>query len=922
MYRTAQPGIIVSLLNSSVKPLILLGAGASKQSGIRLVTEIVEEIAKWAYCNDNGISIDDPRLTMSDWKKWVAKFNWYTEDYSTLYPIIVEELLNPRQKRKDFFLEITHPDVPASKGYEVLAQLMHWRMIDTVLTTNFDDCLQKASVQIRKPPYIQHIKTPSDFGTISYSPQYPQQIYLHGSVEHYTDQNLRNEIEKLNSDLLSAIKPILKDRPLIVIGYRGAEPSIMNDLFLNHLSYTNNFHQGIYWCMIKREYDKLDTDPNLLTPAFTDLYNKTNGNFHIIPIDGFDELMVNEILGKLQATKIDLKNITVNPDSPSSSVNYETTLVSTNTIGPLEIALLRERITNYCVRLNIKVYQEDHWLYQQLQMLRIAGKVADKYELTFSGILLFSSKTQNYIPQSEVALRFLGKESWLRKVISVTSSVDEIDDESYSSGIIEKKISGNLWSQLNEITEALTYVNKPFRLKGEISEQVFPYPSLALKEIIVNSLVHRDYSIHKPVVIEVKEDSISFVSPGGLIEEVKRQLSDSLIEEEIRKGRRGIKGYRNPVLADIFYGAGAMDKEGSGLADVLTQVNNNAGVVSFSANEIEKFFEVIIYRRYEEIDEQTETATPLLVNQVSKFGANIFEFLKIPNVIYHAYTSAKKKSDISKVLDSSWSPPYLLHRDRIWSFYELSQPLNPLSRAIDMGTLESISVEEFIDVNKGTNEFVRMLNDCLVEHLFSIGLRVDKDRKRAYFTKTMEGEAKEITYQGRFKKATRTVAKPRKNLVTGKIYYWEHKSFWYNINRIGSTWYLCLNPSYVFTTDGVKFLLKSERVSVLSTRRASRDYNQHVHNDLTFWSRYIASSNEEIFMFRPNLKGDNREAFANIITPEIIVSAKLPTISVHDLTVSDEFEPTEIFDMDQIDKELEKLAQEVQDNKDDDGNTN
>jgi hypothetical protein len=84
MYKTAQPGVLVSLLKDGSKPIILLGAGASKQSGIKLASEIVEEVAKWAYCRDNGLDINDPRLTMSDWKKWLTNFPWYTDDYGVL----------------------------------------------------------------------------------------------------------------------------------------------------------------------------------------------------------------------------------------------------------------------------------------------------------------------------------------------------------------------------------------------------------------------------------------------------------------------------------------------------------------------------------------------------------------------------------------------------------------------------------------------------------------------------------------------------------------------------------------------------------------------------------------------------------------------------------------------------------------------
>ena len=51
--------------------------------------------------------------------------------------------------------------------------------------------------------------------------------------------------------------------------------------------------------------------------------------------------------------------------------------------------------------------------------------------------------------------------------------------------------SGNLWSQLNALTDLLALVNVSFRLKEEISRTAYPYDSLALKEVVVNALVHR-----------------------------------------------------------------------------------------------------------------------------------------------------------------------------------------------------------------------------------------------------------------------------------------------------------------------------------------------------------------------------------------------------------------------------------------------
>ena len=206
-FRVEEQSILVSLLQSSVKPVFLLGAGASKQSGVVLASEMVEEIAKWGYCNSQGLSINDPRLTLSDWKKWVSQFSWYSEDYNELYPRIIDEVLRPQVVRREFFLRIINPDVKASKGYEVISELMHNGLLDTALTTNFDNCLSHASGQVRMPYHINLIKTPIDLETmLSYSPRHPQLIYLHGSVEHYTDRNLTDEIQHLNTDLIKSLK--------------------------------------------------------------------------------------------------------------------------------------------------------------------------------------------------------------------------------------------------------------------------------------------------------------------------------------------------------------------------------------------------------------------------------------------------------------------------------------------------------------------------------------------------------------------------------------------------------------------------------------------------------------------------------------------------------------------------------------------
>ena len=68
------------------------------------------------------------------------------------------------------------------------------------------------------------------------------------------------------------------------------------------------------------------------------------------------------------------------------------------------------------------------------------------------------------------------------------------------------------------------------------------YPEVAVREALLNSLVHRDYSFHAATLISIYPDHMEFVSLGGL--PTGLELADIKL---------GISVCRNPHLANIFY---------------------------------------------------------------------------------------------------------------------------------------------------------------------------------------------------------------------------------------------------------------------------------------------------------------------------------------------------------------------------------
>ena len=839
-------GRLRSLFVRGPDPIFLLGAGASVKSGIPLAHDLVEKIAKWRYCLDNGLETEDPSLRRSDWYPWLKMQTWYREvgEQADNYPDAVENILQPRQTRKDFFLEMLDTQVEPSSGYEHIAELMARKSIRTVLTTNFDPILPKVCKDNKQLHHPQIIQTKSDYTKLSTSPQYPQIVYLHGSVEHYTDKNTITEVnEELDTELVSRLLPLLRDHPLVVIGYRGAEPSVMKHLLINHAKSADNYLNGIYWCTRNYKTDQSDS----LTHLVQELAEEIQGNLQIVPIDGFDEVM-GALWQHARKQQPDYHHTQITAAfEVLTELPYDLEVLTESSIDDFDWPPMRVRLLQYCDRTGIPVppVRDNNWFLQLLCERDIATRTegGDLFP-TVGGYLLFADTPQNHIQTAQVIISLNGDPEWVEKILDVADDAE--GDGEKMEGVIE----GNLWIQLEEIYELLSRVNQSFLLKeGRHSKYVYPYPPDALREIVVNALVHRDYEKNEPIVIEIEETYIRVRNPGGLVEDVIKRITDTppkkirdAFETEIKKGTRGIRGYRNPVVADLFYGAEEMEKAGSGLSDVWRESEENKNEVSFGPVDDNNAFEIKISRRPEVVDTITRTASSS--DNFTRYTSNLLEVVSLPDVIWHAGTEARQAKEVWEKTEANWLPPFMTYSGKLFTFDNLSIPTNPLYAVIDPNDIEKLTVEEFTDAY-GERCFVWILNECFYRHLKAKGLWVDKDRMRAYFPRTEEGPRR-IKYQARLRRATRTVVKKIKN-------YWEHKSFRFRFERFGDVWTLVMLPGYVFTTDGRSDLLEGKVVNRLSTKREGRDYNNVVHNDLVFWTWVLSGENHSIFVLNMDL---------------------------------------------------------------------
>ena len=79
-----------------------------------------------------------------------------------------------------------------------------------------------------------------------------------------------------------------------------------------------------------------------------------------------------------------------------------------------------------------------------------------------------------------------------------------------------------------------------------------------MREALLNSLVHRDYSFRASTLISVYDDRIEFVSVGGLLPGF--ELEDLMM---------GVSACRNPHLANVFYRLQLIEAYGTGMRKIM-----------------------------------------------------------------------------------------------------------------------------------------------------------------------------------------------------------------------------------------------------------------------------------------------------------------------------------------------------------------
>lgn len=208
---------------------------------------------------------------------------------------------------------------------------------------------------------------------------------------------------------------------------------------------------------------------------------------------------------------------------------------------------------------------------------------------------------------------------------------------------------------INAIEGAVSIVERNTRLGAEIGRlrrrDVPAVPPVALREALVNAVVHADYTQRgAPIRVAVFDDRVEIENPGILL--------PGLTPEDLHEG---ISRLRNPVIGRIFKELGLIEQWGSGIQR-MSAANRSAGLPEPEFTELGLRFRVTL--------RTTATGTP----QVDDTERRILEFLDAPNGrstaelathIERTRVPHSNGSSGSPNVDSSspWAPVRAIHAD-------------------------------------------------------------------------------------------------------------------------------------------------------------------------------------------------------------------------------------------------------------------
>lgn len=226
-------------------------------------------------------------------------------------------------------------------------------------------------------------------------------------------------------------------------------------------------------------------------------------------------------------------------------------------------------------------------------------------KVTNAGLLL---SDQGILTQSRIfCTRWKG-------IVKGSINGDAIDDKEYSGSIISLMENAETFIKNNSKTS--------WEIKGMKRIEKEDYPLRAIREAIVNAIIHRDYQIiGSEIHIDMFDNRLEITSPGGMIDGSFVQDLDITKISSMR---------RNRIISDIFNRLHLMERRGSGLTRILESYSDH-DIKPLFYSDISSFKVIFPNKGYTKKSPDKEEKSPVIsgniVNDEDYFMIKMYKLL-------------------------------------------------------------------------------------------------------------------------------------------------------------------------------------------------------------------------------------------------------------------------------------------------------
>ena len=145
-----------------------------------------------------------------------------------------------------------------------------------------------------------------------------------------------------------------------------------------------------------------------------------------------------------------------------------------------------------------------------------------------------------------------------------TTKIAVFKDEFCTEFRDSKEFGGSVFKQFEDSVTYLALCNRTAStIKGVVRTDKKDYPEEAIREALLNAIIHRDYSFGGSIIINVNDSKMEFISLGGLL--------PGLSTEDIRIG---VSQPRNKKLAEVFHRLRLIESYGTGIRRIFKLYEN------------------------------------------------------------------------------------------------------------------------------------------------------------------------------------------------------------------------------------------------------------------------------------------------------------------------------------------------------------